>query len=89
MKAVKGKVYGNVQGVGFRMYTYRQADRLGIAGWVKNNSDGSVTFHCEGSDVDISFFLDLLKRGNDFSQIDRVETEESELENLTSFEVIG
>ncbi len=88
MKAIKGRVYGKVQGVGFRMYTYRQADRLGLVGWVKNNSDGSVTFHCEGSDVDLSFFLDLIKRGNDFSQIDKVETEDSDLENLTAFEVI-
>lgn len=88
MKAIKGKVYGKVQGVGFRMYTYRQADRLGISGWVKNNSDGSVTFHCEGSDVDLRFFVDLVKRGNDFSNIDKVETEDAVLENLTTFEVI-
>lgn len=88
MKAIKGKVYGRVQGVGFRMYAYRQADRLGIAGWVKNNPDGSVEFHCEGSDVDLSFFLDLIKRGNDFSQIDRLDTEDSDFQNLTSFDVI-
>lgn len=88
MKAIKGKVYGKVQGVGFRMYTYRQADRLGITGWVKNNSDGSVSFYCEGSDVDLSFFIDLVKRGNDFSEVESVETEDSELENLTTFEVV-
>lgn len=89
MKAVVGKVYGMVQGVGFRMYTYRQADRLGVNGWVKNCPDGSVEFHCEASDVEISFFLDLIKRGNDFSEVDRVDFKDCEVQNYKSFEVIN
>ncbi len=88
MKAIKGIVYGKVQGVGFRMYTYRQADRLGVTGWVKNCADGSVEFHCEASDVDISFFIDLVKRGNDFSEVETVDYSEAKVENFTSFEVI-
>lgn len=88
MSAIKGKVYGKVQGVGYRMYTYRQAERLGVFGWVKNCSDGSVEFHAEGSDVEIKFFIDLLKRGNDFAQVERVETEEDEKENLRTFNIV-
>lgn len=88
MKAVNGIIYGRVQGVGFRMYAYRQANRLGLYGWVKNCNDGSVSFHCEGSDVDIDYFVRLMERGNDFSVVERVETEQTTTEYCTSFEVV-
>lgn len=88
MKAINGNITGQVQGVGFRMYLYRQADRLGLTGWVRNNPDSSVQFQCEGSDVDISFFIDLAKRGNDFAMVETLEYVETEVENLESFKVI-
>lgn len=88
MKAVKGRVTGDVQGVGYRMYAYRQAHRLGLKGWIKNNNDGSVTFVCEGSGVDLDYFIDLLKRGNEFSKVDEVEIEATTCENCSTFTVI-
>ena len=39
---LQGRVVGKVQGVGFRQATVREASRLGISGWVRNQSDGSV-----------------------------------------------
>lgn len=89
MKAINGNITGKVQGVGFRMYLYRQADRLGLTGWVKNNEDGSVQFHCEGSDVELSFFVDLAKRGNDFTMVESIEYVDVEVEDFSSFKVIG
>lgn len=41
-------VTGKVQGVFFRKITYEKALKLGLTGWVTNNSDGSVTFECQG-----------------------------------------
>ncbi|MBN2618416.1 MAG: acylphosphatase [Spirochaetales bacterium] len=88
MKAISGNITGKVQGVGLRMYISRQADRLGLAGWVRNNSDGSVEFHAEGSDVELIYFVDLLKRGNHFSDVKNVDYYESPFENNTAFKVI-
>lgn len=35
-------IYGRVQGVGFRLATWREAQKLGLSGFVKNREDGSV-----------------------------------------------
>ncbi|HCB50358.1 MAG TPA: acylphosphatase, partial [Chloroflexi bacterium] len=40
MKRVEATVQGYVQGVSFRYYTQREALRLGLTGWVRNESDG-------------------------------------------------
>jgi acylphosphatase len=41
-------VAGRVQGVGFRYFVRQTAGRLGLAGWVRNEPDGSVRVVAEG-----------------------------------------
>jgi len=43
-------VQGEVQGVGYRYFVLRQADALGIAGFARNRSDGSVEVVAEGGE---------------------------------------
>ncbi len=50
MPATRIIISGLVQGVFFRAQAKEQADALGITGWVRNNNDGSVEIHGEGSD---------------------------------------
>ncbi|HHE47313.1 MAG TPA: acylphosphatase [Bacteroidetes bacterium] len=61
---------GIVQGVGFRWFVRREADRLGLTGTVKNLADGSVEIHVEGEREVIDDFVELLKVGNGFSRVD-------------------
>ncbi len=61
---------GTVQGVGFRWFVRREADRLGLAGTVRNLPDGSVEIRVDGEQDTIDELVDVLKLGNGFSRID-------------------
>lgn len=51
------RFYGRVQGVGFRYEAMGLASRLSLAGWVKNEHDGSVTIEIEGAPNYIDSFI--------------------------------
>nr|XP_061794342.1 acylphosphatase-2-like [Nerophis lumbriciformis] len=46
--SVDFEVFGHVQGVCFRMYTEKEAARVGVAGWVKNTRSGTVVGQLQG-----------------------------------------
>ncbi len=57
------RVHGRVQGVGFRYSAQAKAEQLGVAGWVRNEPDGSVSVKCEGANEAVQRFLSYLKQG--------------------------
>jgi acylphosphatase len=57
------RVTGRVHGVGFRYFILREAQGLGLAGWVANLSDGSVRCVAEGTRTDLEALLALLREG--------------------------
>jgi len=66
------KVYGRVQGVGYRYFVEKHALQLGLSGWVRNRSDGSVEIMAEGSSEDLSVFLDWCKKGPLFGSVSKI-----------------
>jgi acylphosphatase len=56
-------IEGRVQGVGFRAFTMRKANEMGIDGWVRNLRDGSVEVIAEGQRTDLDKLLSALRRG--------------------------
>lgn len=62
-RTVTVRVRGRVQGVGFRYWTQEEAERLGLAGWVRNEPDGSVKALLSGTDDAIAEMLDCLRQG--------------------------
>jgi acylphosphatase len=56
-------VEGFVQGVGYRHFAYRAALRLGLSGWVRNRSDGTVEALLAGPPDAVEAMLAELRRG--------------------------
>jgi acylphosphatase len=75
MKRLAFHVTGRVQGVGYRRFVERQAQAFAIAGFVRNEADGTVTGEAEGHDAAIEEFVDGLRRGPAFARVDEVELE--------------
>ena len=67
------RIIGRVQGVGFRYFTRRAAQKAGVRGWVRNVSDGSVEAEAVGSDAELEAFEKAIGRGPGPSRVDRVE----------------
>jgi acylphosphatase len=75
-KATEAKRYiirGRVQGVGFRWFVEREAHILGIAGWVRNNHDGSVEVLAQGTRDQLLGLHSRLREGPRAARVDAVE----------------
>ncbi|ESX03834.1 acylphosphatase [Mesorhizobium sp. LSJC268A00] len=78
-KAVQARMHGKVQGVGYRLWARREAIRLGLVGWVRNERDGTVTASIAGADAAVSTMIERLRQGPRGASVSRVEIEEFEL----------
>lgn len=74
LACLQATVYGLVQGVFFRQFTWQQASRLGLVGWVANYPDGSVRVVAEGPETALRQLLDALHHGPPAARVDRVES---------------
>jgi acylphosphatase len=63
---------GRVQGVGFRWFVYTEARRLDLAGWVRNNPDGSVELEAEGEAASLQRLRERVQKGPPAARVDRV-----------------
>ena len=80
-------VRGDVQGVGFRWWCAREAERLGVAGWVRNLADGSVEVVVEGDDAQVASLVALVGQGPRHARVSAVDVHEEDPEGLAAFEV--
>ena len=80
---------GQVQGVGFRYFTYKVGHELGIKGWVRNLWNGDVEIHAEGNDEALQQFLDRIKAGPHYAVVENVRVDEVEMEYHPDFSIEG
>ena len=66
-------LYGHVQGVFFRESMCRKAVELGVTGWVRNRSDGSIEAVIQGQDKPIEAFIAWARRGPEQAHVERME----------------
>ncbi len=73
------RITGRVQGVGFRNFTVRRADRLSsLTGWVRNNPDGSVTVLAEAPPSELEALKDAVREGPRMARVESLEEETGE-----------
>ena len=76
---VEATIHGRVQGVYYRGWTAETAARLGLAGWVRNNPDGSVSALFHGPVAAVEQMLAACRDGPLDSRVTRIETEAVDL----------
>lgn len=82
------RFYGQVQGVNFRRNFAKLANSLGLSGWVKNTSDGSVEAHIEGEPADIQMLIHRSCTELFPAKVEKFQSEEGEMRDYTEFTVI-
>lgn len=86
-RTVHVRIEGRVQGVGYRMWTQREAHGLGLAGWVRNRRDGSVEAVFQGPDADVTEMIARCDAGPPGAVVSRVEIVGEGVGVFTGFEV--
>jgi acylphosphatase len=79
--------HGRVQGVFFRDTVSGEAERRGVAGWVKNRDDGTVEAVFEGPPDAVEAMVELCGSGPESADVERLEAGQEEPEGLSGFEV--
>jgi len=68
-------ITGRVQGVAYRASMARQADALGVNGWVRNRSDGCVEAMVAGTPEQLANIMNWARRGPPGAQVEHVAVE--------------
>ena len=89
MNACRFVVSGRVQGVGFRYFVSREANALGLVGWVRNLADGRVEVLVAGDDAVLHVFEGRLWTGPPHARIATVTNEAAEAPAWAEFRVLS
>ena len=84
-RSVKINIYGKVQGVGFRYSALQKANEMGIKGFVKNRTDGSVYMEVEAEPELWDKFVLWCKQGPAWSIVDELKVMDIPFNNYINF----
>jgi acylphosphatase len=85
--AVRVHVTGRVQGVAYRWEAQREAERLGLTGWIRNEPDGSVAGHLEGTQEAVDAMVAWCRRGPPSARVRDVAVTAAHPSGAGSFEI--
>jgi acylphosphatase len=81
------EITGRVQGVGFRYSAQNEAGRLGVRGYVKNMSDGSVSLEIEGYPEKVNAMISWCNTGPRMARVERVGVFPGKVKGYTDFSI--
>jgi acylphosphatase len=87
MISYKLTVEGHVQGVGYRAFIYKHANKLNLKGFVKNMPDGSVLILLQGPENAVKELIELAYKGPPLSQVVNIKIKEEEREPFEDFHI--
>jgi acylphosphatase len=88
MKTLRLVIHGRVQGIFFRDAMRREAQKLGITGWVRNRNDDTVEAAVQGEPAAMDAIVRWAHQDPRHAQVERVVIEPDD-GSYNSFEVIG
>ena len=77
-------IEGRVQGVGFRWSLHAEAQALGLRGWVRNRSDGSVEALVQGAADAVQTLIAWAHQGPEAARVERVQVSPAAAEELAT-----
>ena len=82
-------IEGRVQGVGFRLHMQSQARQLGLTGWVRNRSDGSVeAVVCGERMLEIDAIITWARSGSRLANVTNIRISETEIPTQDDFAIL-
>jgi acylphosphatase len=88
METVRLRITGRVQGVGYRFWAIRTAERLGLRGWVRNRSDGSVEALVTGTREAVAAMIEANRDGPPGAQVTEVAVVSDEDDRSLGFRML-
>ena len=85
MRSARLRITGRVQGVGYRAWALQRASRLGLRGWVRNRSDGSVEALVIGEDDAVARMIEACREGPFGARVSDVAISDAEDDGSVSF----
>jgi acylphosphatase len=67
------KIFGEVQGVGFRFFVIQTAQKLNLVGYCRNEKNNTVTVVAEGDEENLKKLLQSCEKGPYFARVDNIE----------------
>ncbi len=80
-------ITGLVQGVCFRAEAQTKAKELQLAGWARNNNDGTLEIHIEGAIPALQKFEQWCQRGPNGARVEEVQAQDEPEDYLKSFTI--
>ncbi len=80
------RIHGEVQGVFYRAWSAEAARSLGLSGWVRNRSDGTVEMLLHGEEGAVRTMIERCRQGPPAARVERIEVEQTDEAAPAGFE---